>query len=94
MLEFGIVWCESSQLEHQQNGLVERVVRTVEEQVASTRAAGPWVLKKFIVHQILLWCQLYHLLPGSEKKISEEEEFTGKRLTILQRDFLGVRTLS
>ena len=27
---------ESSPLEHQQNGLVERVVRTMEEQVAST----------------------------------------------------------
>ena len=89
LFEAGIMRRESSPLEHQQNGLVERVARTMEEQIASTRAAAPWVPKRFITYQILLWSLLYNLLPGSELKISREEEFTGKRPTILEKEIPG-----
>ena len=37
LCQAGMMRRESSPLEHQQNGLVERVVRTMEEQVASIR---------------------------------------------------------
>ena len=51
----GIQRRESAPHEHQQNGQVERYVRSMEEQVTSMRAATPWVPKKFITQQILLW---------------------------------------
>ena len=36
--------------------------------------------------QILLWCRLYNSLPGSEIKISRDEDFTSHRPTILEKD--------
>ena len=56
MLSTGIERRESSPNEHQQNGKVERYVRIMEEQVASMRAAAPWVPKRFVTLQIYYGC--------------------------------------
>ena len=47
-----------------------------------------WVPEFLIVciYQILLCCQLYNSLPGSEIKISRDEDFTSHRPTILEKD--------
>ena len=75
LLHNNIIRRESSPLEHQQNGLVERLVRSMEENISSMRAAAPWVPKKYITFQIFLWVQLWNLQEGSMKNISRIEEF-------------------
>ena len=61
LLHNNIIRRESSPLEHQQNGRVERLVRSMEENISSMSAAAPWVPKKYITFQILLWVQLWNL---------------------------------
>ena len=72
MLSTGIERRESSPNEHQQNGKVERYVRIMEEQVASMRAAAPWVPKKFVTLQILLWVHIWNLQSGENESISRK----------------------
>ena len=64
LIRTGIQRRESTPNEHEQNGQVERYVRSMEEQISSMRAAAPWVPKKFITFQILLWAQIWNLQSG------------------------------
>ena len=89
LLHNNIIRRESSPLEHQQNGLVERLVRSMEENISSMRAAAPWVPKKYITFQILLWVQLWNLQEGSMKNISRTEEFKNKRPTLNNNSIPG-----
>ena len=89
LLHNNIIRRESSPLEHQQNGLVERLVRSMEENISSMRAAAPWVPKKYITFQILLWVQLWNLQEGSMKNVSRIEEFKNKRPTLNNNSIPG-----
>ena len=70
MLSTGIERRKSSPNEHQQNGKVERYVRIMEERVASMHAAAPWVPKRFVTLQILLWVHIWNLQSGENESIS------------------------
>ena len=85
----GINRRKSSPHEHQQNGKVERYVRIMEEQISSMRAAAPWVPKRFVTLQILLWVHIWNLQSSANKDISRIESFTHKRPTAKYNDLPG-----
>ena len=89
LIRTGIQRRESAPHEHQQNRQVERYVRSMEEQVTSMRAAAPWVPKKFITQQILLWALIWNLQSGVHIHKSRVEQFTGRRPSINLNDLPG-----
>ena len=89
LIKTGIQRRESAPNEHEQNGQVERYVRSMEEQISSMRAAAPWVPKKFITQQILLWALIWNLQSGVHIHKSRVEQFTGRRPSIILNDLPG-----
>ena len=78
----------SAPQEQQQNGKIERYVRTFVEQMTTIRHSAPWVPRKLIALQILLWVHIWNLQSGS-LEISRKEEFEKIRPSAGYNDIPG-----
>ena len=78
----------SAPQEQQQNGKVERYVRIFIEQMTTIRHSAPWVPRKLIALQVLLWVHIWNLQSGSSE-ISRKEEFEKVRPSASYNDMPG-----